>query len=91
MTADPAPPRLAPPRLAPPRLGPAPRRGGPTWTQFLRTQISDLLATDFFTVEIVGLIRLYVLFVVDVQRRVVHLLGITAHPAGGVAQRARTC
>jgi len=36
-------------------LGPAPRRGGPTWSQFLRTQAGGLLATDFFTVETVGL------------------------------------
>jgi hypothetical protein len=72
-------------------LGPAPRRGGgPSWTQFLRTQASGLLATDFFTVETVGLTRLYVLFVVEVDRRWVHLVGITAHPTGAwVAQRAR--
>jgi putative transposase len=49
-----------------------------------------MLATDFFTVETVGLTRLYVLSVVEVQRRAVHLVGITAHPTGAlVAQQAR--
>jgi putative transposase len=71
-------------------LGPAPRRGGPTWTQFLRTQAGGLLALDFFTVETVGLTRLYVLFAVEVRQRFVHITGITAIPTGAwVAQQAR--
>jgi hypothetical protein len=36
-------------------LDPAPRRAGPTWTQFLRSQAAGILATDFFTVETIGL------------------------------------
>jgi len=72
------------------RLGPAPRRGGPSWGQFLRAQAAGTVATDFFTVETVGLVRLCVLFFVDVGRRRVHLAGITAHPTGDwVAQQAR--
>jgi transposase InsO family protein len=72
------------------RIKPAPRRGGPTWTAFLRAQAGGMLACDFLTVETVGLIRLYVLFVVELDRRRVHLIGITAHPTGDwVAQAAR--
>jgi putative transposase len=71
-------------------LGPAPRRNGPTWTQFLRAQAAGILACDFLTVETVGLTRLYVLFFVDVDRRRVHLAGITAHPTGQwVTQQVR--
>jgi putative transposase len=72
------------------RLGPAPRRSGPSWTAFLRAQAGGMLACDFFTVEAVGLTRLYVLFVVELDRRRVHLAGITAHPSGEwMAQAAR--
>jgi transposase InsO family protein len=71
-------------------LGPAPRRRGPSGTEFVRAQAAGMLACDFFTVETVGLTRLYVLFVVELDRRRVHLAGITAHPTGEwVAQAAR--
>jgi putative transposase len=67
-----------------------PRRTGPGWTTFLRTQAAGMLACDFFTVETVGLTRLYVLFFVELDHRRVHLAGITAHPTGAwVAQAAR--
>jgi hypothetical protein len=41
---------------------------------------SGLLACDFLTVETIGLTRLHVLFVVEVQRRRVHLAGTTRPP-----------
>jgi transposase InsO family protein len=72
------------------RLGPAPRRGGPTWTEFLRAQAAATLACDFLTVETIGLTRLHVFFVIEVERRRVHLAGVTAHPTGAwVTQSAR--
>ena len=72
------------------RLPPAPRRAGPTWTEFLRAQAKGIVATDFFTVDTVCLRRYYVLFVIEVERRVVHLLGVTTNPNGAwVTQVAR--
>jgi putative transposase len=72
------------------RLGPANRRGGPSWTEFLRAQASGMLACDFLTVETIGLTRLYVLFMIELERRRVHLAGMTAHPTGAwMTQTAR--
>jgi putative transposase len=61
-------------------ISPAPPRVGPTWTEFLRIQAKGIVATDFFTVDTVLLRRYYVLFVVESERRVVDLLGVTANP-----------
>ena len=71
-------------------LSPAPRRAGPTWTQFLCAKARGIVATDFFHVDTVLLRRYYVLFVIELERRVVHVLGVTTNPNGPwVTQVAR--
>jgi putative transposase len=70
-------------------IEPAPRRTGPTWSEFLRIQAEVLLACDFFTVDTVLLRRLYVLFFIEHHSKV-HVAGVTASPTGPwVTQQAR--
>src|SRR5450759_780339 len=55
------------------RLGPAPRRSGPTWTEFLRAQADGIVACDFFTVETAWLRTLDVLVFIELGRRRIHV------------------
>jgi putative transposase len=71
-------------------LKPAPRRGGPSWREFLRQQAAVVLACDFFTVETISLRRYYVLFFIELGSRLVQLAGCTTNPTGAwVTQQAR--
>ena len=76
--------------LAQAGLGPAPRRGGPSWREFLRSQAGSIVACDFFTVETILLRRFYVLFFIAHADRRVWFAGCTRNPTGEwVTQQAR--
>jgi putative transposase len=63
-------------------IDPAPRRTGPTWSQFLRSQAEAILACDFFTADLPGGTQAYILTVIGHAARRLRVLGITLHPTG---------
>jgi hypothetical protein len=71
-------------------IEPAPRRSGPTWPQFLRSQAEAILACDFFTVDLLNGTQAYVLAVIEHATRRVRVLGVTQYPTRAwTAQQAR--
>ena len=71
-------------------IDPAPRRDGPGWPEFLRSQAQGILALDFFTVDLLNGAKIYVLAVIELGTRRVRVLGATGHPVQSwVVQQAR--
>jgi len=71
-------------------IEPAPRRDGPGWAEFLRSQAQGILALDFFTADLLNGTKAYVLAVIEHGNRRVRVLGATEHPVQSwVVQQAR--
>jgi putative transposase len=71
-------------------IDPAPRRSGPAWSQFLRSQAEAILACDFFTADLLDGTQAYVLAVIEHATRRIRILGVTLHPTGEwTTQQAR--
>ena len=69
---------------------PAPRRDGPGWPEFLRSQAQGILALDFFTADLLNGTKVYVLAVIEHGSRRIRVLGVTGHPVQSwVVQQAR--
>jgi putative transposase len=65
-------------------IDPAGRRSM-TWKTFLKAHWGAIAATDFFTTEAItwrGLVRYFVLFVIDLQTRRIEIAGIVTSPSG---------
>ncbi|GAA2472588.1 hypothetical protein GCM10010388_76600 [Streptomyces mauvecolor] len=71
-------------------IDPAPRRGGPTWREFLTAQAEGVIACDFVHIDLADLRRVYALVFLEHGTRRLHIAGVTAHPTGPWAvQQAR--
>jgi len=71
-------------------IDPAPRRDGPDWAGFLRSQAQGILALDFFTADLLNGTTVYVLAAIQHGTRRIRILGATGHPVQSwVVQQAR--
>jgi putative transposase len=71
-------------------IDPAPRRDGPGWAEFLRSQAQGILALDFFTADLLNGAKVQVLAVIEHGTRRIRILGATEHPVQSwVVQQAR--
>jgi putative transposase len=71
-------------------IDPAPRRDGPGWAEFLRSQAHGILALDFFTADLLNGAKVHVLAVIEHGTRRVRILGATEDPVQAwVVQQAR--
>ena len=71
-------------------IDPAPRRSGPTWSLFLRSQAQAILACDFFRAALLDGTQAHVLAVIEHASRRIRILGVTLHPTGEwTSQQAR--
>ena len=73
-------------------IDPAPRRTGPTWSLFLRSQAGAILACDFFTADLLDGTQAYVLAVIEHASRRIRFSESRCIPPGtGPPSRAATC
>jgi putative transposase len=71
-------------------IEPAPRREGPGWAEFLRSQAQGILALDFFTADLLNGTKVCVLAVIEHGTRRIRVLGATENPVQSwVVQQAR--
>jgi transposase len=71
-------------------IGPAPRRDGPGWAEFLRSQAQGILALDFFTADLLNGTKVYVFAAIEHGTRRIRILGATESPVQAwVVQQAR--
>jgi transposase len=68
--------------------GPVPRRDGPGWAEFLRSQAQGILALDFFTAGLLNGAKVHVLAAIEHGTRRVRILGAHGASRPGVGRAA---